>query len=215
MKKVIIIIGLAIIAFANGITGQQLVISGNARISSLDVDTTSTKIVVRTLSGTLVVRDSATFERPSHIGQDVLGGIVFHIYDGEDGKQHGLIVSKTESAEKWQSLSNLTGANRTWDGAFNTNQMVNSPAKDWVRSNFSFAWYVPSWDELNILWHNRFHVNKALDAGGHVLLASEGTYWSSTENLAATAFYAIFTRGDTSGNGAKGDVRNVRAIRAF
>ncbi|MFC2087774.1 hypothetical protein ACFLSA_06410 [Bacteroidota bacterium] len=105
-----------------------------------------------------------------YLGQDTLGGIVFCIYTGSDGKQHGLIVSKTETKARWQSARSTTGANSYLDGVYNTRQMTNSPVKNWVRSNFSDDWYIPSINELNILWKNRVYVNKALKDGGYTIL---------------------------------------------
>ena len=69
------------------------------------------------------------------IGEEKDGGIIFHLYIGDDGMEHGLIVSKTEQANtQWQSSTSLVNANRSWDGAYNTNLMTDSPAKDYVQS---------------------------------------------------------------------------------
>ena len=69
------------------------------------------------------------------IGEEKDGGIIFYLYRGLDGLEHGLIVSKTEQANtQWQSSTSLVNANRSWDGAYNTNLMTDSPAKDYVQS---------------------------------------------------------------------------------
>lgn len=151
-----------------------------------------------------------------YLGQDTLGGIVFYIYRNELGDQHGLIVSKTEGVEVWQTVYSLTGADRTWDGEYNTSVMTNSPAKDWVTNNFPVEWYLPSVDELNILFNNRFHVNSALYNLGETLLANTGTYWSSQESTTNNGWFFYFAQGYANATAnSKGDPRNVRAVRKF
>jgi hypothetical protein len=116
-----------------------------------------------------------------YLGQDTLGGIVFYIYTDQKGKEHGFIVSKTESIATWQNGESLTNANRSWDGVYNTELMTNSLAIDWITTNFTDEWYFPSVDEISLLWHNRFHVNKALHHANATLLALNADYWVSTE----------------------------------
>lgn len=152
-----------------------------------------------------------------YLGQDTLGGIVFYIYIGSDGNQHGLIVNKNESTAQWQISSTTTNATRSWDGVYNTGLMTSSPAATYVNglTDGGFTdWYLPSIDELSILWHNRFHANNALNAGGFTLLSNTATYWSSTETSAANAFSFYFSNGLTDYN-SKPNTYSVRAVRAF
>ncbi|MCZ2130036.1 MAG: DUF1566 domain-containing protein [Bacteroidia bacterium] len=152
-----------------------------------------------------------------YLGQDTLGGIVFYIYIGSDGNQHGLIVNKNESSAQWQISSTTTNATRSWDGAYNTGLMTSSPAANYVNglTDGGFTdWYLPSIDELSILWHNRFHANNALNAGGFTLLSNTAAYWSSTENLAPNAFAFTFGLGYAATSG-KANTYSVRAVRAF
>ena len=149
-----------------------------------------------------------------YLGQDTLGGIVFHIYLDENGDQRGLIVSKTETTELWQSTASATNATRSWDGAYNMNLMTNSPAKDWITSSFSINWYLPSIDELSILYKNRFHVNKALNDANETLLSNIAWYWSSTEFDATNAFLFSFHNGSQA-HGPKTNTYSVRAVKAF
>jgi hypothetical protein len=152
-----------------------------------------------------------------YLGQDTLGGIVFYIYIGSDGNQHGLIVNKNESTAQWQSSGTATNATRSWDGAYNTGLMTSSPAANYVNglTDGGFTdWYLPSIDELSILWHNRFHVNNALNAGGFTLLSNTAFYWSSTEGNALNALIFNFGHGST-GSSSKSNTYSVRAVRAF
>ena len=153
-----------------------------------------------------------------YLGQDTLGGIVFHVYIGSDGNQHGLIVSKNESTAQWQSSGTTTNATRSWDGVYNTGLMTSSPAATYVNgfTDGGFTdWYLPSIDELSILWHNRFHVNNALNAGSFTLLSNIANYWSSTEGNASEAFLFSFNYGSSSTGTPKTNTYSVRAVRAF
>jgi len=150
---------------------------------------------------------------PFKLGKDTLGGIVYYIYIGTDNLQHGLIVSKTESTAFWQGSNTLTGANRTWDGAFNTPLMTSSAAAAYI-TTLGGGWYLPSIDELSLLWQSRFTSNKALNTGGFTLLSTTAFYWSSTEDNATSAFVFGFINGNAY-DGGKGSSFSVRGVRAF
>jgi len=148
-----------------------------------------------------------------YLGEDYLGGIIYYLYKGSDGLEHGLIVSKTESAAVWQASGTLTGANRTEDGAYNTGLMTSSAAATYV-TGLGAGWYLPSIDELNRLYINRDHSNKALRAGGFTLLSPSATYWSSTETYATYAFSFTFLSGYAPSSN-KNTTFSVRGVRAF
>jgi len=175
--------------------------------------TAGTNVTV-TGTGTTLSPYVVNATEPYYLGQEKDGGIIFYIYPGSDGLKHGLIVSKTESIDAWQNPTSLVGANRTWDGAYNTNLMTNSPAKTWVTS-LGTGWYLPSIDELGILWHNRFHVNKALKDGGFTLLWTSYSYWSSTEVDATSAYFINFSYGSPNVSPNKLSAASYRAVRAF
>ena len=148
-----------------------------------------------------------------YLGQDTLGGIVYYIYKDGTGAQHGLIVNKNESTAVWQATATLTNAYRTEDGAYNTGLMTNSAAATYV-TGLGAGWYLPSIDELVLLFNNRFSANKGLRAGGFTLL-SYSNYWSSTEYLTANAFSFHFFFGNASSFNKVGSTHSVRAVRAF
>jgi hypothetical protein len=152
-----------------------------------------------------------------YLGQDTLGGIVFYIYLDQNGDQRGLIVNKNEITTQWQSSGTFSNATRSWDGVYNTGLMTGSPAATYVNglTDGGFTdWYLPSIDELSILWHNRFHANNALNAGGFTLLSNTAYYWSSTELYNTGAFRFGFTNGNASYSN-KTTTESVRAVRAF
>jgi len=151
-----------------------------------------------------------------YLGEEFNGGIIFCLFKGNDGQEHGLIVSFNEINLAWQSSASIVNANRTDDGSFNTNLMINSPAKNYVNS-LGFDWYLPSLDEFVILYNNRFFVQKGLRSGGHTELALSHQYWTSTEFNSNSAFTV---RCDLimSGVGTyapKTNLYQVRAIRSF
>ena len=153
-----------------------------------------------------------------YLGEEFNGGVIYHLYIGSDGNQHGLIVATGESTAAWQATGTLTNANRSWDGDFNTALMTSSAAATYVNglTDGGFSdWYLPSIDELSILWHNRYFANKALNAiGGATLLSNTAKYWSSTEYDTAFAYYFTFNNG-YAGNRTKDYTYSVRAVRAF
>ncbi len=173
-------------------------------------------------NGKLMTSDNegnGSWQQPSlgfthYLGEEKDGGIIFCIYKGSDGLEHGLIVSKTETTATW-SGSTLVGANRTEDGAYNMNLMPTGAgtARTWVEE-LGAGWYLPSIDELSLLWHSRYHVNKTARAISSTLLSTTENYWSSTEINATSVFSFYFYFGNNN-NGAKANPWSVRAVRAF
>jgi hypothetical protein len=197
-------------SLASGITGTDTT-NWNNKQDQLVAGTNIT-IVGNTISA---VGDGSS--NNYYLGQDTLGGIVFYIYIGSDGLQHGLIVNKTESTAQWQPSGITTNATRSWDGVYNTDLMTGSAAATYVNglTDGGFTdWYLPSIDEIGILWNNRFHANKALNAGSFALL-SNAYYWSSTELDASNALAFDFKIGFANFGTNKLNTYSARAIRAF
>jgi hypothetical protein len=175
--------------------------------------TNGTNIII-TGNGTTITPYIANVKKPDfYLGKDTLGGIVYYIYLNSDGHQQGLIVSKTESIGQWQTANSTTNANRSWDGAYNTPLMNNSPAADYIMG-LGAGWYLPSIDELSLLWQARFHVNKAMNSGGFTLLSNTANYWSSTEIVENGAWFFQFTYASAAYS-FKTTSLNLRAVRAF
>lgn len=205
------------------ISGNSLTISGSGgnSVSLPQADGSETKIqggtdISVTGNGTIsspYVISSNSATALHYLGEDYLGGIIFHLYVGADGQQHGLVVSKTESTARWQTAAATTYGNRTWDGAYDMNLMTNSPAKTWVEGLGS-GWYLPAVDELSLLWNARFTANYALYNGGNTLLTTSGNYWTSTEFDTGQAIYIGFFNGTPYVN-SKTTVYSVRAVKAF
>ena len=148
-----------------------------------------------------------------YIGEVFNGGIIYYLYKGSDGLEHGLIVALTESTAAWQTTGTTTNANRTEDGAFNTALMTGSPAATYIAS-LGAGWYLPSIDELALLYYNRYSAQKALRTGGNTLLSTNAYYWSSLEYYATNASVFSFFTGDAY-YADKTNAHPVRGVRSF
>lgn len=151
-----------------------------------------------------------------YLGQDTLGGIVFFIQKDTDGKQHGLIVSKTETEGPWQSTPNetITNAKSTWDGDSNTDLMTNSPIKDYAIS-LGTDWYIPAIDELNTLYNARLIINKSLEKSNYTIIGLRSDYWASVELDQFKAYSLNCANGTIEYGWAKYQTISVRPIKAF
>ena len=168
-----------------------------------------------------------------YIGEEFGGGVIFHLWKDAQGVEHGLIVDKTDLStnQVWSNVDQtLIGpsAQSSWDGLGNSNAIVSQSAH--VSSAASLCldstnngqtdWYLPSIDELNILWGNKFNVNRTLSGNssfGSILGASVlayNTYWSSTESAISGAWEFGFDRG-VGTSVSKTTINYVRAVRAL
>ena len=152
-----------------------------------------------------------------YLGEAFNGGIIYYLYKGSDGLEHGLIVALTESTPlAWQTTGTLVNANRTEDGAYNTALMMGSPVAAYI-ATLGTGWYLPSVDELGLLFYNRYSAQKGLRLGGNTLLqwnSLTAWYWSSSEYDASYAFRYSFLDG-VADQFIKTTACYVRAVRAF
>jgi hypothetical protein len=159
-----------------------------------------------------------------YLGEAFNGGIIYYLYKGSDGLEHGLIVALTESTAAWQTTGTLVNANRSWDGAYNTALMTGSPAATYI-AGLGAGWYLPSIDEIYKLHYNCFETNKALFTGGNTLLFGSNNYyygshevqyyWSSTEIGPDYAYYFDTNTFSATHFDNKTNVYTVRGVRAF
>lgn len=164
------------------------------------------------------------------IGQPYLGGILAYVLQPSDpgydpAVPHGLMTTPTDISGLliWGCGGTLiSGADFTsfGFGAQNTLDIINgclnaeaaSACQNLVYGGYS-DWYLPSRDELTILYQNRVAIggftNTNLGGGFEY-------YWSSTEynNNASFAWVRDFGTG-YNGNGGKNGSYRVRAVRTF
>ena len=164
-----------------------------------------------------------------YIGEEFEGGVIFHLWKDTQGVEHGLIVDKTDlsTSQVWSNVDQtLIGpsAQSSWDGLSNSNAIIgqadhtNSAAALCLNSTNGGQndWYLPSIDELSLLSHGRFNVNKSLSTiGGATVLPNFGDYWSSTEEDLDDARFFVFHSVNSGSFGWKNEAAYVRAVRAF
>ncbi len=162
-----------------------------------------------------------------YIGEKFGGGVIFQLWKDSTGAEHGLVVALTDqsASQAWSNVTGTTigsGAQSSWDGLSNSNAIVaqsghtSSAAKlclDLVSGVYS-DWYLPSVDELSLLWQNRFYVNKSLSTIGGATLLSSAYYWSSAETSNNSAWSFNYGSGNAPTN-YKTNTNYVRSVRAF
>lgn len=161
------------------------------------------------------------------VGELYDGGIIFHLWENNSKELHGLIVSleKSETFFPWSNLRNeLIGnsAQSAWNGQLNTfhitqqNGHLRSCAEycqNLVSNGYS-DWYLPSIDELHLLWLNRFNVNKTLESISLDPIRIYDQLASSTETCSHKAWMLDFSTGAMNCV-PKWMPFRVRAIRQF
>jgi hypothetical protein len=154
-----------------------------------------------------------------YLGKEYGGGYIFHV--NKDGK-HGLIAAPEDipGKTKWGRAQKRIGAEHADDGAVNTS-LINSEfgiksaaGKCAAYSNDGFDdWYLPSINELDLLYQNREHVP---GLGHNQDAPRNNDYCSSTEFKNRNDCLAIhFGRNGKHYYYNKRDVYRVRAVRKF
>ena len=156
------------------------------------------------------------------LGDSYQGGKIAYILKNTDPGydaiiQHGLISAPTDQSTGimwWNGTSSVTGATATayGTGNANTNTIVASQGagsyaaklcSDLALGSYS-DWYLPSKDELFILYTNRVVIGNF----------ESSNYWCSSEVSTGTALLYSFSI-NLQGSGGKGFLANVRAVRSF
>src|SRR5574344_1593104 len=196
------------VSVASGITGTDTT-NWNNKQDQLVAGTNIT-IVGNTISAT----GGGNFTH--YIGEEYGGGVIFHLWKDNAGVEHGLIVALTDQSisQAWSNVTYTeigTSAQSSWDGLSNSNSIVgqaghtSSAAKlclDLVSGGQS-DWYLPSIQELNMLWNNYYTVTRALSQISGATQLSNSAYWSSSESnnnidYVYPAWYFNFDGGLTS-----------------
>ena len=196
--------------------------------SWINTDIYSGEAFLNTVDQRMYVRTGANIKeiqfQNNWVGKSTLGGVIFHTYRDANNVEHGLICSIVDQSIGSQ-YSNITSASigtaRTYDGQYNTNLMkaqTSATSGAWKDADdytyFAYSdWYLPSINELDLLFKNMFNVNKTLATivGADQINLTNG-YWSSTEANANNAYYMGNSYSVTA---SKATSYYVRAIRQF
>ena len=118
-----------------------------------------------------------------------------------------------------------SSAQSNWDGLSNSNAIVgqaghtNSAAALCLNSTNGGQndWYLPSIQELSMLWNNYYTVARSLSQISGATQMSRSYYWSSSESSDNYAWNFSFYNGIASDyyNANKASTIYVRAVRAF
>ncbi len=170
-----------------------------------------------------------------YIGELFGGGIIFYLWKDANGAEHGLIVDTEDLgfSQNWSNITNSSvgvNAQSTWNGLQNSNAIIaqsghfTSAAAQCLNSTRGGQtdWYLPSADELSLLWHNRFIINKNLQSVSNSDFLSNYDYWSSTESniTSSGSGFSVYVLKFDEGS-LEPSVKNnistplIRAIRAF
>jgi hypothetical protein len=174
---------------------------------------------------------SANNANSHYIGEFYENGVIFHLWKDAQGVEHGLIVDIQDisNAQSWSNVfANSVGSESksVWNGLNNSLAIIsqsgheNSAAKLCLDSTNQGAndWYLPSIQELNLLWNQYYTISRVLSEIQGASLLHEGYYWSSTETDAYSAWNFDFSYGAANYNdssSAKNNLYHVRAIRSF
>jgi len=162
-----------------------------------------------------------------YIGEEFGGGVIFHLWKDAQGVEHGLIVDKTDlsTSQVWSNVDQtLIGpsAQSSWDGLSNSNAIVGQAGHTSSASALCLNstnggqsdWYLPSIQELNMLWNNYYTVARSLTQISGATQLQPAYYWSSAEGVDGFAWYFGFSYGYAFST-SKGFTYYVRAVRAF
>ena len=173
-----------------------------------------------------------------NVGDNYGGGKVAYIFTQSDPgyiskEVHGIIAAESDQSTgiQWFKISTTITTNGLGIGTGSTNtsgiivsgiaasssltSYAAGVASDYKGGNFT-DWYLPSRDELNILYINRVAI-------GNFVNNSSSIYWSSSQKGASTAYKQSFYEPDNTSPNAttyntsspKTTLFRVRAIRSF
>jgi hypothetical protein len=149
------------------------------------------------------------------IGSNYAGGIVFYI---DSTGQHGLVCAPSDQGwYQWGCYgTDISGTSTAFGtGMANTLAIVNgcgqrpiaaSACNDLVLNGYD-DWYLPSVNELSLLYQNL----RTQNLGNF----SVSSYWSSSQNGTGYAWNVVFLDGLVLENDGKSANFRVRAIRSF
>lgn len=166
------------------------------------------------------------------VGDFAHGGIVFMV---DESGQHGLVCAITDQSTgiRWHAGTNVRTRAFSSSGKENTLLIIAVQAAvsddlgyyaaqicnqyDVKKTGLPYdynGWYLPSLEELELMYRERTKINEASIVNGGTAFQN-ANYWSSTEfGSPAFAFFKNLSTGESSTD-TKTETYRVRAVRAF
>jgi hypothetical protein len=160
------------------------------------------------------------------IGDFHEGGVIFYL-DGSGGGLVCAVSDQSNSAEWGCQGTPINGADGTAIGTGEQNTIdieagctTAGTAADLCANlplNGYDDWFLPSKDELNLMYQNKETINATaiLNGGSGFATGISSWYWSSSEDDSVRAWIVRFSEVTIQFRGDKGFAANVRAVRAF
>ena len=147
--------------------------------------------VANSLSKINIAKWNGAAAKKQNPGDRVGGGVVFYV---DSSGESGLIVTPFDISEKtwWMPVNiDLPTCNNLTDGKLNTSYITQQAGEGeyaaYVCDTFTYkgknGWYLPSINELSMLFNSRYQVNRALggDPDSTTTVLAHEPYWSSTQ----------------------------------
>ncbi|MCD4710593.1 MAG: DUF1566 domain-containing protein [Bacteroidales bacterium] len=166
------------------------------------------------------------------VGDFAQGGVVFWV---DETGQHGLVCAKTDHSTSTHWYAGAFGNTQAkGDGPFsgesNTSIIISAQVAigdddatyaaricnelQITENGKTYGdWYLPSKEELNLIYQNKATIDATATANGGAAFAAN-IYWTSTEHDSGYAKVQYFNTGNQS-HDRKNSINYVRAIRAF
>ena len=200
--------------------GSETKVTAGANITVTGTGTLASPYVINTSCG----------NGAHYVGELFEGGIVFWV---DSTGQHGHIVSlnNTSQSATWSTISNVligSTAQSTWNGEANSNAIMAQPGAvlgNSAKLCYSYSnlnrgygvyddWYLPAVDQLSLVYHARYILNKNMAGVSGAPKLEDAYYWSSTEFDATRAKDYYFGEGQP-GEYNKNQTIVVRCVRDF
>ncbi|MFW5879478.1 MAG: hypothetical protein ACOCUV_01505 [bacterium] len=167
------------------------------------------------------------------VGDFALGGIVFWV---DETGQHGLVAAKQDQSNDMRWCAGSYGFTQAkgdgpYAGEANTAIIIASQVAI-GDDGYTYAaricnelqvteggktygdWYLPSKEELNIMYQNKEIIDSTATVNGGANFADD-YYWSSTEDYSSLAWRQFFSGGGWQDAANRDGELSVRAIRSF